>query len=72
MIIKEIIAKVLKEARKDQDGREMTYNELGFKASISRISALHILHTYSLKKFKLIWMSQILISGLESYIEWIL
>ena len=55
MITEASSAKVLEEVRKNSDGREMTSNELGFKAGISGMSALRVLYAYKLGKFKPTW-----------------
>ena len=52
VIIKEKMAKVLEDMKKSYKRREMTSAELGFKAGMSRMLALRVLHVYELEKFK--------------------
>jgi hypothetical protein len=57
VITEEKTAIVLEEVKKSYEGREMTSNKLGFKAGMSRMSALQVLYIYRLRKVKPIWKS---------------
>ena len=55
MIIEESSAKVLEKVKKNWNGKEITFNNLEFKARMFEISVLQLLYIYKLKKFKSTW-----------------
>ena len=55
VITEESAAKVLELVRKDRDGREEPAKELGFFAGMSETSALQVLHSAGLWKWKPTW-----------------
>ena len=55
VITAENAAKVLELVRKDRDGREKPAKELGYSTGMSETSALRVLHSHKLWKWKPTW-----------------